>query len=110
MCEVRERVRHVRPWSAERPRLYTLLVTLTDAEGRLEDVRSLRIGFRSVVIRNQELLINGRAVLIKGVNRHDHDPLTGKTVSRERMIQDIRLLKQFNFNAVRTSHYEKKTT
>ncbi|MCK5802937.1 MAG: DUF4981 domain-containing protein, partial [Lentisphaeria bacterium] len=69
----------------------------------------VRCGFRNIVIRNQELLINGKCVLIKGVNRHDHDPVTGKTISRERMIEDIRLLKQFNFNAVRTAHYPNDT-
>jgi beta-galactosidase len=68
-----------------------------------------RIGFRRVEVRDRQLLVNGRAVIIRGVNRHDHDPDTGKTVSRERMIEDIRILKQFNFNAVRTSHYPNDT-
>lgn len=100
-----DRVRTVRPWSAEQPHLYVLTVTLRDRDGRTVEVRALRVGFRSIAIRNQQLLFNGQAVLIKGVNRHDFDPDTGKTVPRERMLEDIRLLKQFNFNAVRTSHY-----
>ncbi len=103
--DVRERLAGVQPWSHEAPSLYTLAVSLRDADGTLVDVRCVRVGFRNVSIRNQELLINGQCVLIKGVNRHDHDDTTGKTVSRETMIRDIELLKQFNFNAVRTSHY-----
>jgi beta-galactosidase len=65
----------------------------------------IRTGFRRIEVRDNELLINGRAVMIKGVNRHEHDDITGKTISRESMIRDIRLMKQHNFNAVRTSHY-----
>jgi len=103
--EIDARVPGVAPWSAEAPNLYTLLVTMLDPDGNAMDVRSVRVGFRNVRIRSQELLINGKCVLIKGANRHDHDDTTGKTISRERMIEDIRLLKQFNFNAVRTSHY-----
>ena len=101
---IEDRIQHVRPWSAEAPQLYTLTVALADAGGETLEVRSLRIGFRSVTIRDRELLLNGKPVLIRGVNRHEHDPDTGKTLSRERLIEDIRLLKQFNFNAVRTSH------
>jgi beta-galactosidase len=92
-------------WSAESPYLYQLVVSLIDDKGISREVVSCRIGFRSVEIKNRELLINGKAVLIKGVNRHDHDDTRGKVVSRELMIEDIRLMKQFNFNAVRTAHY-----
>lgn len=99
------RVPDVAPWSAEAPNLYTLVISMLDSEGAVIDVRGVRVGFRNIQIENQELLINGKCVLIKGVNRHDHDDTFGKTVSRETMIRDIRLLKQFNFNAVRTSHY-----
>ncbi|MBN2450729.1 MAG: DUF4981 domain-containing protein [Lentisphaeria bacterium] len=105
LCTLSGRIRGVRPWSSEVPALYTLAVALRDAEGRLVEARAVRVGFRSVAIRDRQLLINGKAVLIKGVNRHDFDPVTGKTVSRGRMLQDILLLKQFHFNAVRTSHY-----
>ncbi len=99
------RIPRVRRWSAETPYLYRLVVSLVDASGACIEATALPIGFRSVRIRNRELQINGCPVLIKGVNRHDHDPVTGKHVSREAMIADIRLLKQNNFNAVRTSHY-----
>ena len=98
-------ISHVKPWSAEAPNLYTLVVSMLDQDGEPLDVRSVRVGFRNVCIEDQQLLINGQCVLIKGVNRHDHHPTLGKTVPRETMIEDIRLLKQFNFNAVRTSHY-----
>jgi beta-galactosidase len=92
-------------WTAETPNLYTVLATLKDSEGNILEVTSTRIGFRRVELKDREMLINGKPVLMKGVNRHDHDQYTGKTVSREVMIQDIKLLKQFNFNAVRTAHY-----
>jgi beta-galactosidase len=99
------RLPKVAPWSAEAPNLYTLTLTLLDAEGNVRDVRCARIGFRNVTIRNRELLINGKCVLIKGVNRHEHHEIHGKTVPLETLLADIRLLKQFNFNAVRTAHY-----
>ncbi len=92
-------------WTAETPALYKVILELKNPTGTPIEVVSTRIGFRRVEIKNKALLINGQAVLIKGVNRHDHDDITGKTVSRELMIKDIQLLKQFNFNAVRTSHY-----
>ena len=100
-----EKLAGIKTWSAENPRLYTLVFELTDKEGRVCDARSFRTGFRNIRIHDRELLINGQPVLIKGVNRHEHDESTGKTVSRETMLADIRLLKQFNFNAVRTCHY-----
>lgn len=86
-------------WSAETPHLYTLYAS-TDSE-----TIPLNIGFRKVEIRNSQLLVNGKPVLIKGVNRHEIDPEGGYVVSPERMIQDIALMKKFNINAVRTSHY-----
>ena len=97
------RVTAPRPWSAETPDLYTLVVTVCGPSG--PESSAYRVGFRSVQIRDRQLLINGKPVLIKGVNRHDHDELTGKTVSREAMEQDIQLMKRCNINAVRTSHY-----
>ena len=90
-------------WSAEAPNLYTLVVTLKTPQG--EESTGCRIGFRKIEIRDRNLLINGQRVMIKGMNRHDHDDTTGKAVSREVMEADIRLMKQFNVNAVRTSHY-----
>lgn len=91
-------------WSAEQPNLYKVVVAAYDAKG-LSEAYAQRVGFRSVEIKNAQLLVNGKPVLIKGVNRHEADPLKGYVVSRERMMQDLKLLKQFNFNAVRTSHY-----
>lgn len=98
-------VEHPQKWTAETPHLYKVLLCLKDEAGKTLEVLSTRIGFRRVEIKDKAMLINGKAVLMKGVNRHDHDDSTGKTVSRETMIQDIKLLKQFNFNAVRTAHY-----
>jgi beta-galactosidase len=96
-------------WSAEEPNLYTAVFSLVDPDGNLVECLSQRIGFRRVEVRNRELLLNGKAVLIKGANRHEHDDTTGKTLSRETMVADLKLLKQFNFNAVRTSHYPDDT-
>ncbi len=98
-------IRGVRPWSSEEPTLYTLLVSLSDPAGVHLESRSFRVGFRRVEIKERELLINGTPVLTRGVNRHEHDPELGKVMTPERMLEDIKLLKQFNFNAVRTSHY-----
>ena len=98
-------VRRPHLWSSEDPYLYRLIVALVDPEGRCLEATSCSVGFRSIEIRDRQLLINGRAVLIKGVNRHDHDDSSGKAVSREMMRRDVELMKQFNFNAVRTSHY-----
>jgi len=95
----------VRRWTAETPELYTLLLEISDADGNLLEVISSRIGFRTVEIRDAQLLVNGQSVTIRGVNRHEHDPERGHAVSRQRMIEDIRLMKEANVNAVRTSHY-----
>ncbi|MFA6504869.1 MAG: glycoside hydrolase family 2 TIM barrel-domain containing protein [Treponemataceae bacterium] len=92
-------------WSSETPALYALVVTLIDPEGRELESTSCRIGFRTVEVRERKLLINGKRVLIKGANRHEHDEKTGKTLTLESMIRDIEILKRHNFNAVRTSHY-----
>ncbi|MEJ2108762.1 MAG: glycoside hydrolase family 2 TIM barrel-domain containing protein [Acidobacteriota bacterium] len=98
-------VSDVNKWSAETPYLYKLLLTLNDSEGRPVEVIPVDIGFREVEIRDSLLWVNGRRVLLKGTNRHEHEPDTGHTVTREMMIRDIELMKQFNINAVRTSHY-----
>ncbi|NJK90926.1 MAG: DUF4981 domain-containing protein [Blastochloris sp.] len=93
----------IRPWSAEEPVLYTLVVSLESPGGR-EAVRC-RVGFRSVELKKRALLINGKRVLFKGVNRHDHSDVRGKALSREEMLQDVLMMKRFNVNAVRCSHY-----
>lgn len=94
-----------RKWSAEDPHLYKLLLTLKDANGAALEVIPWNVGFRKIEIRGGRLLVNGKPVLIKGVNRHEHSEVTAKYVPIESMIQDIKLMKQFNVNAVRTSHY-----
>jgi len=98
-------VPHVQPWSAETPHLYKLLLTLKDESGRVMEVIPANVGFRRVEIRDGNLLVNGQRVWIKGVNRHEHDPDRGQAITVESMERDIRLMKQFNINAVRTSHY-----
>ncbi len=91
-------------WSAETPNLYNFYVSLYDGSKLLECIPQ-RIGFRKVEIKNQQLLVNGQPILIKGVDRHELDPDGGYVVSVDRMIQDIQVMKQLNVNAVRTSHY-----
>lgn len=98
-------IEDVLAWSTETPHLYTLIISLNNKLGETLEVVSVRTGFRRVEIRDKQMLVNNQPVLMKGVNRHDHDQYTGKTVSRETMIRDIELLKQFNFNAVRCAHY-----
>lgn len=95
----------IAPWSAETPKLYTLETTLADSKGKVIEVVRRPIGFRNVAITNGLLTVNGKPVYIRGVNRHEHDPATGKYVSRERMEEDVRLMKQLNINAVRSAHY-----
>ena len=92
-------------WNSEDPYLYTLLVSLYNPAGEMVEVTSCRIGFRRIELKNREVLINGKAVLFKGVNRHDHDDTYGKTISEAVMRADIEVMKQFNFNAIRTAHY-----
>ncbi|WP_075186609.1 glycoside hydrolase family 2 TIM barrel-domain containing protein [Teredinibacter haidensis] len=95
----------VNAWSAEIPNLYRLELTLNDGAGKTVEYIQRNIGFRSTELKNGNILINGKAVLFKGVNRHEHDPRTGHVISRESMVRDIQMLKQYNFNAVRLSHY-----
>ena len=113
------RVENVHRWSAETPYLYTLLAKVwKEAKPRqvkggiarkdvaaLSEVIPMKVGFRKVEIKNSQLLVNGQPVLIKGADRHEMDPDGGYVVSRERMIQDIKVMKRLNINAVRTSHY-----
>ena len=98
-------LQHPRFWSAETPHLYTLLITLFDEEGQTLEVLRDEVGFRRVEISGGQLKVNGKAITIRGVNRHETDPRTGHVVSKELMEKDIRLMKQFNINAVRSSHY-----
>ncbi len=92
-------------WSAENPVLYTIVLTLKDADGNAVEARSAKIGFREVETKEGQLWVNGKSIKLYGVNRHDHDHIRGKTVTREDMETDVLLMKRFNFNAVRTCHY-----
>ncbi len=105
VARVEGRVPRARPWSHEAPHLHRLRVSLLDPEGALREVVSCRVGFRRVEVAGRELRINGRAVPIRGVNRHDHDDRRGKAVDRETLRQDVLAMKRFHFNAVRTAHY-----
>ena len=95
----------ISPWSAENPVLYKLLLTLKDATGKEIAHYATSIGFRTSEIKNGQLLVNGRPILIKGVNRHDHSHLTGQYVTEQDMRDDLFAMKKLNINAVRTSHY-----
>lgn len=92
-------------WCAESPELYTVRVVQQNAAGKDEMAFSTKYGFRDIRIRNSLILVNGRRVFFKGVNRHDTDPLTGRTVSVESMLKDVLLMKRNNINTIRTSHY-----
>ena len=94
-----------RLWSAETPELYHLVLTLTDAAGKVVMATGCRMGFRTSEVRNGQFLVNGKPILIKGVNRHETDPVTGHVMTRERMLEDIRMMKEANINTVRTCHY-----
>ncbi len=96
---------HPARWSAETPNLYTLVVKLTDADGRVRDIVSTHVGFREVKIVDGVFLVNGKAVKFKGVNRHENFPQTGHALTRADMELDMKRLKQANVNHVRTSHY-----
>ncbi|WP_443938323.1 glycoside hydrolase family 2 TIM barrel-domain containing protein [Pedobacter sp. MW01-1-1] len=92
-------------WSAEQPNLYACVVSLEDEKGQTLGMVSAKVGFRKVEIKNAQLLINGVATEVHGVNRHEHDEVTGHTTSRELMLKDIKLMKEANVNSVRLSHY-----
>ncbi|TGG95472.1 beta-galactosidase [Natronospirillum operosum] len=94
-----------RQWSAEDPYLYRAVVRLVDADGQTLDCEAYAVGFRQVDIRDGLLRVNGKPVLIRGVNRHEHHPERGHAVTLDDMEEDVRLMKQYNFNAVRTAHY-----
>lgn len=92
-------------WTAETPHLYHCVITLTSESGKVLGVTGSRIGFRKVEIKNAQLLVNGRKIMVHGVNRHEHDEKLGHVPTYEMMVKDIRLMKQYNINAVRTAHY-----
>jgi beta-galactosidase len=98
-------VPNVKTWTAEVPNLYTLLIEVMNARGELISATSRKIGFRTVEVANGEVRVNGKRIMIKGVNRHEHDPHTYRVMSMESMRKDIELMKRAHVNAVRTSHY-----
>ncbi|TLS46677.1 DUF4981 domain-containing protein [Streptomyces montanus] len=98
-------VPEVRAWSAETPELYDLTVRLHHPDGTVADETRCHVGFRTVEIEGRDLLINGERVLVRGVNRHDFHPLTGRVLTEEDLRADLTTMKRFGFNAVRTSHY-----
>ena len=103
------KVPKVKTWSHEHPNLYTSVVALKCLDGKIVEATSCRTGFRKVEIKDGVLLLNGRRLMINGVNLHEHNPATGHVVNRELMLKDIELMKRHNINAVRTSHYPQPT-
>jgi beta-galactosidase len=103
--QIQTRIPKVSPWSAEAPHLYTLNIELLDPSGAVIEVSQQRIGFRSIVIKGQDFLVNGQPIIFYGINRHDFNRFTGRALTRDDMRQDLLELKRWNFNAVRTSHY-----
>ncbi|MGY3091320.1 beta-galactosidase [Hymenobacter sp. UYAg731] len=102
---LRGTVKRVQPWSAEIPTLYQCRISLADQQGKQLAVTGCQVGFRKVEINNARLLVNGQPIEVHGVNRHEWEPTTGRVVSEAGMRQDLALMKKFNINAVRTSHY-----
>jgi beta-galactosidase len=98
-------IKEVNTWSAETPNLYQCIITLSNNQNKIIQTTANKIGFRKVEIRNAQLLVNGKKIIIKGVNRHEHDEVLGHVPTKELMLKDIQLMKQFNINAVRTCHY-----
>jgi len=99
------KVKEPKHWTAETPYLYRIVVSLIDDSGNAVDFEAYNVGFRNVEMKNGQLLVNGKAVLIRGVNRHEHHQTKGHAINETDMLEDIKLLKQNNFNAVRTAHY-----
>jgi len=95
----------VKSWSAEKPELYNLVIYLLDENDKVVEAVGAKVGFRTVEVKNRQLLVNGIPITIRGVNRHEHDMLNGRVITEESMVEDIKLMKRFNINAVRCSHY-----
>lgn len=99
------RLKNISHWTAETPNLYTLLITLRDDAGKTLEATTAKIGFRTIEIKNRQLMVNGQPILVKGVNLHEHDEITGHYVQEDLMRKDLELFKRYNVNTVRTSHY-----
>ena len=100
-------IANVKPWNAEQPNLYTLLINLLDKSGKTLQATTVKVGFRHIAIENNQFLVNGKPVLLKGVNLHDHDETLGHVVTKELTMKDLEVMKQNNVNAIRCSHYPK---
>jgi len=100
-------IKNPHKWSDEEPYLYTLVLSIVDSFGNVKEAKSCKVGFRSIEFSetNSKLLINGKETYLFGINRHDHHPLRGKALTREDILNDVKTIKQFNFNCIRTSHY-----
>lgn len=98
-------INNVRKWNAETPNLYTLVITQINEKGKVVEAIAHKIGFRTAEVKHGLFLVNGKPIKIKGVNRHEHSMYTAKVITREEMIEDIKIMKQFNVNAARASHY-----
>ena len=98
-------IKNVKPWSAEKPNLYSLTIRIKDKKGAEIEVIKSHMGFRTVEIKDGQLKVNGKAIMVKGVNRHEHSGFTGQYVDRKTMEEDIRIMCENNINTVRTSHY-----
>jgi len=106
IIELQAEIQNPKKWTGETPNLYDLILTLKNLKKEIVEVEHCKFGFRKVEINNNgRLLINGKSIILKGVNRHEHDPDEGRAIPYRRMVQDIILMKQNNINAVRTSHY-----
>ncbi|NVM34280.1 MAG: DUF4981 domain-containing protein [Candidatus Lokiarchaeota archaeon] len=105
IIEIETKVENPHKWSAENPYLYKVLIVLKNPNGEILEVEQCRFGFRKIEIKNSQIYINGASTIFKGVNRHEHDPDHGRAIPFSRMVQDIKILKQNNINAIRASHY-----
>lgn len=103
--DIQTTIPSVKVWSAEIPNLYNLSITLKDKQGNIIEAISKKTGFRTIEIKGRDFLVNGKRIFIKGVNRHETHPVTNQVVTKEQMLEDIKLMKMFNINAVRTCHY-----
>ncbi len=103
--KIKEPISNPKKWTAETPSLYQLVLILKNEEGKILEVTGTKIGFRKLEIKNGQMLVNGVAVTLRGVNRHEHDEITGHVISEESMLLDIQLMQRNNINAVRSSHY-----
>ena len=105
----KETIQNVKSWTAETPNLYTAVLTLSNENEDILQTTAVKVGFRNIKIKNNQFLVNGKPILIKGVNLHDHDEITGHVVDEKLTIKDLSLMKQNNVNAIRCSHYPKNT-